>query len=284
MYNLILENAAGDQLNFAQNSAFTVSEIQGLNPPAATINTSEMALLDGAKFNASKLNMRSINIAFAIEYDAAKNRIEVYKVLKSKQYVKLYYDGDYRHVFIEGYISSINIDYGAKKQIVTCSILCPSPYFKAAQEVITELSSIIDGFHFPFASTAEPQILFGYNNNDMGVTVENDGDVACGLIIELFATDAVTNPKIYDYITQEYFGLNISMQALDLITIDTRQGSKTAKLLRSGTEYNVFNYIMQNSTWLQLAPNGSTFVYEVETGDVGDLLITFHHHALFEGV
>ena len=284
MFELILENRNGEQLSFAQNSPFTVTEIQGLNPPDATINTSQMALIDGALFNSAKLNMRTINIAFAIEYEAAKNRIEVYKVLKSKQYVKLYYNGRYRKVYIEGYIQSIQISYFEMKQIVTCTILCPAPYFMEAQMIVNELQSIVSSFHFPFYSTAEPQIVFGYFSNDLGSTIENDGDVACGLIIELYARSAVSNPKIFNYVTREYIGLEYEMQAADLITIDTRQGQKSAKLLRSGVESNVFNYIMQGSTWLQLDASGSTFVYEVEEGSAQNLTVTFKHYNLFEGV
>lgn len=284
MFELILENASGDQLTFTQNSPFTISEIQGLNPPDATINTSEIALIDGAKFNSAKLNMRTINVAFAIEYNAAQNRIEVFKVLKSKQYVKLYYNGQYRQVFIEGYIQSINIDYFAMKQIVTCTILCPSPYFKEAQIFVNELLNIVSAFHFPFASTAEPELLFGYISNDLGITIENDGDIDCGMIIELYARDAVSNPKIFNYVTQDYFGLNYSMQTADLITIDTRQGQKSVTLLRGGVETNIFNYIMEGSTWLQLSADGDTFVYELGTGDTGELAVTFKHYNLFEGV
>lgn len=284
MFELILENAAGDQLTFAQNSPFTVADIQGLNPPPATINTSQVALMDGAKFNSSKLNMRTINVAFAIEYQAAKNRIEVFKVLKSKQYVKLYYNGQYRQVFIEGYIESIDITYFEMKQIVTCAIVCPSPYFKEAQIVVNELLNIISAFHFPFASEATPELMFGYINNDIGITVENDGDVDCGMIIEIYANSTITNPKIFNYVTQEFFGLNYTLQAADLITIDTRQGQKSVTLLRNGVEYNIFNYVMKNSTWLQLAAEGSTFVYEVGSGNAGDLLLTFKHYNLFEGV
>lgn len=284
MFELILENASGDQLNFAQNNAFTVTEITGLNPPPATINTSQIALIDGAKFNSSKLQMRTIDVAFAIEYNAAANRIEVFKVLKSKQYVKLTYKGQFRQVYIEGYIASIDITYFAMKQIVTCSILCPSPYFKAAQMVVNELLNIINTFHFPFSSTAAPQIVFGYISNDVGITIENDGDVECGMIIELYAKDALTNPKIFNYITQDYIGLNISMQQADLITIDTRQGQKSATLLRGGVTTNIFNSVIQGSTWLQLAANGSTFVYEVGTGNASDLTVTFSHSNLYEGV
>ena len=284
MFDLILENAAGDQINFAQNSAFTVTEIQGLNPPEATINTSEIALMDGAKFNSSKLNMRNINVAFAIERQAAKNRLEVFKVLKSKQWVKMTYIGQYRQVFIEGYIESIDITYFEMKQIVTCSILCPSPYFKEAQIIVNELLNIVSAFHFPFASTAEPELIFSYINNEIGIVIENDGDIDCGLIIELYAKDAVSNPKVFNYITGDYIGLNFSMQEGDLITIDTRQGQKSVTLLRGGVESNIFNYIVQGSTWLQLSANGDTFVYEVGTGLASDLSLTFKHYNLYEGV
>lgn len=284
MFELILENESGDQINFAQNNAFTVTEITGLNPPPATINTSQIALIDGAKFNSSKLQVRTINIAFAIEYAAAANRIEVFKVLKSKQYVKMTYKGQYRQVYIEGYISSLEITYFAMKQIVTCSILCPSPYFKEAQTIVNELMSIINSFHFPFSSTASPQIVFGYISNDIGITIENDGDVECGMIIDLYAKDSISNPKIFNYITQDFIGLNISMQAADQITIDTRQGQKSATLLRSGVETNIFNNVIKGSTWLQLAANGSTFVYEVGTGNASDLTVTFSHNNLYEGV
>jgi len=284
MFELILENANGDQLTFSQNSPFTISDIQGLNPPEATINTSQLALIDGAKFNSSKLEMRQIEVAFAIEYQAAKNRIEVYKVLKSKQYVKLYYNGDYRKVFIEGYISSINISYFEMKQIVTCSILCPSPYFKEAEQIVSELLNIINMFHFPFSSTEEPQIVFGYISNNIGITVENDGDVECGMIINLYAREAVTNPKIFNYVTQEYIGLNFSMQKADQITIDTRQGEKTVTLLRGGVKSNIFNSVIQGSTWLQLSADGGTFVYEVQSGSEANLAVSFSHFNLYEGV
>lgn len=284
MFSLILENKHGDQLTFGMGSPFTIQEIQGLNPPEADIYTSQTALIDGAKYNGGKVRMRQLNIAFAIEYSASANRIEVYKVLKSKQEVRMYYSGDYREVYIDGYVQSIDISYFNMKQIVTCSILCPSPYFMAAQTVINEIKNIVSVFHFPFSSTAEPQIVLGYFSNDVGVTVENDGDIECGMIIELYARSPVTNPKIFNYITQEFIGVNYTMETADLITIDTRKGYKTVTLLRRGEEINIFNYVMQNSTWLQLEASGSTFVYEVTSGLLGDLLVTFKHSDLYEGV
>ena len=284
MFDIILENATGNRLDFGMDSPFTISNIEGLNPPKATINTNVSALMDGAVFNSSKLEMRTINIAFAIEYQAAKNRIEVYKVLKSKQYIKLYYNGKYRKVFIEGWISNINITYFEMKQVVTCTIICPAPYFKQAQEIVNELSSIINMFHFPFHSTASPQVVFGKIGNEDGVTIENDGDVDCGMIIELYARDQVSDPKVFNYLTGDYFGIKVDMQLGDLITVDTRQGQKSVTLLRSGVKTNLFNYIMEGSEWLQLPANGAAFVYEVGTGNDVNLSVTFRHNNLYEGV
>ena len=284
MYKVVLENKNGDQLTFEQNSAFTIAEIQGLNPPSATINTSEVALMDGAKYNSAKVNMRQIMIAFAIEYQAAKNRIEVYKVLKSKQWIRFYYIGDYRDVFIDGYIQSIDISYFEMKQIVTCDILCPAPYFNNAQKIVNSIQSIINAFHFPFASTESPQLLFGYYEPSPSLTIENNGDVDTGLIIELYARNVISNPKVFNYITAEFIGVNYNMQAGDVITIDTRQGHKTITLLRNGIETNIFNYLMKNSTWLQLPASGATFVYEVGSGQLFNLLVTINYYEMYEGV
>lgn len=422
MFSLIFENKNGDQLTFGQNSPFTVVDIQGLNPPDATINTSPAALVDGEIYNSAKVNMRTINVAFAIEISAALNRINVYKVLKSKQWIRLYYDGDYRHVYIDGYIQSIDISYFAMKQIVTCTILCPEPYLKSAQEIINELSVIISSFHFPFYGTGnvgknllenelqndtrngvtvtknsdesvtvngtatantyfplsgnyasgrvtlpdwlhrgliykvsgdfvrvffydselntvqstnpnstftvpneavyygifiaamngvtisdetvypmvclasetdmtyEPyeisnkNIVFGYLDVYTSITVENEGDTETGLIFTLSATAEIASPKIFDVLTGDFIGVDYEFSTGDEVIIDTRRGHKTITLLRNGVKSNLFNSLMENSTWLQLPENGGVYAYEVGYGDPADLIVQIEHYTLYEGV
>ena len=285
MYSLILQNEQGDKLTFNKVGApFTITNIQGLNPPTATINTVASALVDGAKFNSAKANMRSINIAFAIEYSAEYHRTVVYDVLKTKKPIRLFYKSTYRDVMIDGYIESINITYFEKKQICTVAILCPAPYLKGAQEVVNELSAIINAFHFPFASTEEPELVMGYINALTNINVDNDGEIETGLTFELYAKKAISNPKIYNYKTGEYIGLDFSMEVGDLITITTERGNKTVTLLRNGVESNAFNYVMEGSTWLQLNLGENEFVYEVGTGYASNLLITIKHYDMYEGV
>lgn len=285
MYELTLENESNKQIVFNQlGGRFTITETTGLSPAKATVNTSSAALLDGEKFNSSKVNMRSINLAFAIEKDAERSRLMAYEVIQPKQPLRIYYKSLYLDVFIDGYVESFNITHFAKKQIGTVSILCPFPYFKGAQEVVNELAAIHSMFHFPFASTAEPQLLFGYIDPLTQIVVENDGMIETGLTFELYARGPVSNPKIYDHETGEYIELNMSLVAGDLVTITTDRGHKTITLLREGVKSNIFNNFTATSTWLMLKPGGSAFVYEVGTGLISNLLVTISHYDLYGGV
>ena len=284
MFKMIFENKDGNQLQFGVGTPYTITEFQGLNPPTATINTNTTATLDGGIYNSAKLQMRSINVAFAIEENAEENRLAVYKVVQSKLPLRIYYQSDYLDVFIDGYVESVSIGYFDRKQIVTVSVLCPSPYFKGAQEVINELSAVTKMFHFPFYSTAAGELVFGEIDPITSVEIDNAGSVQTGLTFQLYAKKALSDPKIYNYQTNEFLELDVDMEAGDLITITTGQANKTVTLLRDGVETNIFNLLSKNSTWLQLDVGGGVFVYQVGTGIVTNLVVTISHYDLYEGV
>ena len=139
-------------------------------------------------------------------------------------------------------------------------------------------------FHFPFASTESPELVFGYVDPIVSIEVNNGGDVETGIIIELYASGEIVNPRIIDYETGEYIELEMTMQQADLVTIDTRIGHKTATLLRDGATSSVFNAIAKGSTWLQLAIGGSTYTYTADGGAVTGLAVSISHTNIYEGV
>ena len=427
MYKLILENEDSLQLTFnGLNGDYLITNITGLSPAKATINTNQAALLDGAIFNSSKVQMRTINIAFTIEKRVEYNRLFVYQVLRPKKPITVYYQSNILDVKINGYVESVNVTHFDQKQIATVAIMCPSPYWQSALEVITEMSAVDDMFYFPFASeggknllpypydnttrtnngvtytdngdgtitangtataysdfncqsrtdtktpftladgtyiingcpeggssttyrilvgitqngswktiaadsgngatftynssmgnlgvviavyngatvnnvTFKPmiryatmdaswqpydygEIVFGEFSSENNAVVQNFGGIETGLTFELFATGTVVNPKIFNYIANEYIGLNFTMLEGDLITITTGIGNKTVSLFRNGQTTNIFNSLMQGSTWLQLPNAGGVFVYTVDSGLIADLEITIKHYDLYEGV
>lgn len=284
MFKLILENAAGEQVQLTNRKEYAVTEIQGLNPPGATINTSEMALYDGAKYISSKVGMRSINIAVAINYSAEHNRIALYKVVRTKQPIIVRYQNGTRDIFIQGYVESFEIDYFANKQTATISILCPEPFFKAAEEMISDINLILGAFHFPFAIEETAPIPFSYYGEITEINIENVGDIACGFRIEINITGTVTNPRIYNRVTTEFFGLDYVFQAGDAVYINTERGSKEVQLLRSGEYINIFNYITKGSTWLQLEAGDNVLTYDTADDSTNSMQVRFIHHPLYEGV
>ena len=285
MYNLTLESKEGYKIEFNQiGGAFSVVAITGLSPAEATINTNENALIDGSTFNSSKVNMRTFNIGFSIDRDPEQNRAKVYKVLRPKELVKIYYKSDLYDVYCEGYVQAVTVSHFEMKQTVTAIILCPFPYWKKAQQIIDSVTVVRPLFHFPFASTEEPEIVFGVPMDTPTVTVYNGGAVETGLVFEIVAYDTVSGPKIYNYSSQEFFGLDVEMVAGDQITVKTGQGEKTAVLLRNGIETNIFNLILEGSTWLQLPVDGAVFTFTVESGSAGKVEIAVKHYDLYEGV
>lgn len=286
MFKLTFENERGNTLVLTPDSdlssPYSLSDIDGLNPPKADINTSELALIDGQQFNSSKLQMRSMNVAFTINEDAAQGRVDVYKVLKTKHSIRLHYESETRDVYVDGWIESIAVEYMGSPQVVTVNVICPSPYWQDAQSIVTEISQIIDMFHFWFASTAEPEIVFGYIDPIVSVEVENGGDVETGLVFEIYAREQVINPRVVDYVTGEFIQVNTTMEASDLITIDTRAGHKTATLLRAGETSNVFNRVARGSTWLQLPIGGSVYTYTAD--EPTRMNVEIKHTNIYEGV
>ncbi len=282
MFNIILENEKGSRLTFGAGTSFTIKEFSGLNPPKATISTNETAFMDGVKFNSAKLNARTINLAFTVDTDPEQSRKTAFAVIQPKKYIKIIFESELLDCFCEGYVESIDVSYFAKKQTITVSILCPYPYLKATNQTIDEMSAVTPMFAFPFPTSDD--IVFGQIDTLASFDVTNDGNAETGLIFELYAKQAVSNPKIYDYVSGEYMEINIDMVLGDLITITTEPGNKTIKLLRNGETTNIFNLLTKESTWLMLPLGGSTYAYEVGTGSTTNLLITIKHYDLYEGV
>lgn len=286
MPKVIFDNYRGHTLEMVIGgigSPYVITDIDGLAPPRADINMTDMALTDGRRYNSAKVDARVLNIAFAITYEAEKHRLEAYDVFRIKQPIKMQYTSERVDVWTEGYIQTIDLGHFDNVQIMTVSIICPFPYLRSAQLIVNELSSVVKAFHFPFAITAADPIPISYIQQESNVTVTNAGQIDTGFTMTLGAIGTVVNPKVLNYVTGEYFGLNMTMEAGDVVTINSTAGNKTVDLLRDGVHSNIFNSIMEDSTWLIFRPGENIFVYEADSG-AEVLTIGFSHYDLYEGV
>ena len=178
-FSLILENAAGDQIDMtATANQYMTSQIEGLSPPPGTISTSSYAGMDGSYLNNAFIEKRNVVIHFEMRgVGVEARRHQLYKVVKPSRYVKVYYKTAGIDVFTEGYVETCEVSNF--EQLVTgqISILCPDIYWYSTESVMAYYSQITGAFTFPFPteSNPEPFVLGKFNTQNI-MEIINDGD------------------------------------------------------------------------------------------------------------
>lgn len=265
MYSLAIQNEYGELLNLTGNSAYTVLTVTGTNPPPATINTANIAGVDGTRFNSSKMNQRNIVIKLNIEQPIEQNRLALYRFIRVKRKLRIFYKNSDRDVYIDGYVESIENNPWSRKQQPQISIICPRPYWLSQSETSVDFAETNAMFAFPF-SIADGGIPFS-GVNIVTDTIINGGEIDTGGIIKIKATsNQIVNPKFYNRTTQTFFGVDVEMQSGDIITIDTQIGEKSVTLTRSGTTTNILYQMASGSTWVQFAPGVNQISYDADEG------------------
>ena len=282
MFNLIVEDKNKNQLYLTGNPAYAITNIDGFDPPEATINTSKNAGADGSLFNSAYANERQITITMVINAPVEQNRINLYKWFKTKFPVKLTYETESRNVYIEGYVQSIQIGYFEKKQTAQIVVLCPKPYLNGS-EINEQIFSNIDPlFEFPFSIPAE-----GVPFSEVLLYVEksilNFGDIVTGVLIKINALGIIENPKIYNVETREHMILNTNLLRGDVVEINTRFGEKSITLIRDGVESSIVGSLEDGSTWFQLEVGDNVFTLNADSG-VENMFVSFTVIDQYEGV
>lgn len=282
MYTLIVENEKKEQLRLTQNIDYQIKDIDGLTPPTAILNFSEVATNDGSIFNSSRIQRRVLTISICPRCNVEANRITLYKFFQVKKWVKLYFSNGSRDVSIEGYVESFDGSLFEMTQTLSISVICPNPYFQDAYGSTAVIAQITPLFEFPF-STEIDGIEFSTIDKQLSKNLVNEGDSETGVIIELLAIGEVVNPKVFNTETRKSFGLNFEMQLGDIIRINTNKNNKYVELERNAETTNIINYVMPNPEWFQLEIGDNIFTYSCDSGEE-NLELRFYHTNLYTGV
>lgn len=282
MYTLAVENTRGEYLEITHREGYKITDIQGLTPPHANINTTAMAGGDGSSFNSSSLDNRNIVITLYIDSDIERNRQRLYRFFRIKKNCRLYFKNANRNVYIDGYVETFEATIFANTQKVQISVLCNDPYFKNVKTSLYEFSRTTNYFEFPFSIPKEG-IKFSAVANISSVDVINNGENEVGVEINLIANGTVLNPKIINVLTGETLTLNVDMDAGDRIKITTHKGNKHAVLYKDEAETNIMNAIGENPTWFSIDIGDNVFSYAAELGGES-LNVTFTLTEEFTGV
>ena len=286
MFTLEIENTKGARLELTDNeNNFQVTNITGLNPPNANINTSNYANSDGSSFNSSKIENRQIVITITLNGDIERNRLLLYKYFKNKEWCKIYYKTESRNVFIEGYLQTFETPQFTQKQVAQIAILCPDPYFKDLDEIVTSISKVIKRFTFPFAINIDEPIPFSDLDIEKVTNVVNDSESDTGLIINVTFLGTVNKLEIRNTDSGKNLIIEYQFKENDKLVINCNKGKKSVILTREAVEYNLVPQIKGKPTFFQLGIGDNHYSFLADDGE-NDMLvdIRFKYYKVYLGV
>lgn len=282
MFELKVDNRRGEIINLSASNNYTIYKITGLNPPQVTLAKSSNATIDGMNINNTRIEQRNIVLYIELRGNIEQSRIDLYKFFPIKKGVTIYFKNGSREVYIDGTVENIECDMFTKKEVAQISIICPRPYFKDINSLITNFGDISSLFSFPFEIESDGMELSEITSN-VRKSIINNGDVDTGCIIKLFATGTVVDPVLYNVFTQEHLAFEFTMQSGDEITINTNPGEKSITLTRAGVSSNALGYMTPDSAWFILEPGDNLFTYDAGSG-THYLQIEFSSTILYGGV
>lgn len=157
---------------------------------------------------------------------------------------------------------------------VVCKFKIPGmaadPLFKDDHEEKVSAASTKAMFHFPLiinkTTQRPPTVMFGVREPSLIVNVFNSGAVSTGMRIVFKALGTLTGPSLINVYSQEFFKLNKTIYAGDVIEVTTTIGEKKVIAQINGMEVNYFRYRDLDSTWLQLDVGDNLFRYDAAAG------------------
>lgn len=282
-FTLTAERPDGERLTLTQlHSAYTVT-YSGFGPVAAEIAASSRGTANGSKINSARRGGRNIVLNVRIHGNVEANRIRLYRFFTPGHTVKLYYRNGTRDVYTEGVVEATPSDQFTAVQTAQISILCESPYWAGAQEIVQDISNVVRAFRFPFA-IAEKGVPFSSIVSYDYVNMHNAGEEPTGFTVTIFARENVTAPVIYNAVTNEALRVTGVLLKGHTMTITTSPGSKRVTITDpAGVVINAIHRKQTESTWLQLAAGDNYIAYAAEAG-AESMLVTLRHRDLFVGV
>lgn len=280
---LTYTNKNGEALTFKQRRPYFLQNVDGTGNIRQVLNTFHAPNQDGAFYISGALDMRNITLEGTVCAESSAHAGALQKRLMKIFTPKMGGTLFYRSARIPCVVEEIAFSTGSgpRNPSFFISLLCPSPFFEALEQIRAELAAWLGRFSFPL-EIPEAGFELGIREPSQIIKVENTGDVPCGCTISFVALGTVVSPEIMNVDTGEVFRLLKTMAAGEELRVYTHFAEKHVVSIVNQQEKNAFSFMDTASTFLQLAPGINTIRYDaVENLDL--LEVTIYYRPLFLG-
>ena len=281
---LTYTNANGESVTFRQTRPFFLTRVDGAGKVRQTVNTFKAPDQDGAFFISSAMDMRNITLegsvitpTIAETYDQRRRFLRIFTPKLKGTLV-------YRNRQIQCVVEEAGFTASSRERVPNffISLLCPSPFFEALEEIREELAMWSPLLFFPL-EVLSTGLEFGIRQPSQIITLDNIGDVACGCHIVFRALGSVTNPELMSLDTGDVIRLNTIMESGEELHVYTHFAGKKVTRVLGSVESNAFSLLDTSSVFLQLEPRRNLLRYNA--AENMDLLeVTILYRPKFLGV
>lgn len=286
-------NSRGERLELGVDSVYHCNiskDVEGISGVTSVIYSTNSMGQHGDTYVGQRIETRDIDIVGHIntrdKAQALELRRRMLKIFNPELSATLVYEyGGFKRVIDCRAYGEPKI---LKKEVLyefDLQIECLNPFWREEEETKEDIASWVAAWHFPCVIEKDntKSMIYGYRAESVIVDCYNEGDVSTGMRIRFTALGTVSNPILLNVDTEEFIQINATMKTGDVIEINTKYGSKGAKLIRDGVETDYFRYIDVDSTFMQLAIGDNMFRYDAASG-VNSLEVSIFYSKEFLGV
>lgn len=286
-------NSRGERLELGVDSVYHCNiskDVEGISGVTSVIYSTNSMGQHGDTYVGQRIEARDIDVVGHIntrdKAQALELRRRMLKIFNPELSATLVYEyGGFKRVIDCRAYGEPKI---LKKEVLyefDLQIECLNPFWREEEETKEDIASWVAAWHFPcvIEKDSTMSMIYGYRAESVIVDCYNEGDVSTGMRIRFTALGTVSNPILLNVDTEEFIQINATMKTGDVIEINTKYGSKGAKLIRDGVETDYFRYIDVDSTFMQLAIGDNMFRYDAASG-VNSLEVSIFYSKEFLGV
>lgn len=286
-------NSRGERLELGVDSVYHCNiskDVEGISGVTSVIYSTNSMGQHGDTYGGQRIEARDIDVVGHINTRDKAQALELRRSMLK--------------IFNPELSATLVYEYGGFKRVIDCraygepkilkkevlyefdlQIECLNPFWREEEETKEDIASWVAAWHFPcvIEKDSTKSMIYGYRAESVIVDCYNEGDVSTGMRIRFTALGTVSNPILLNVDTEEFIQINATMKTGDVIEINTKYGSKGAKLIRDGVETDYFRYIDVDSTFMQLAIGDNMFRYDAASG-VNSLEVSIFYSKEFLGV
>lgn len=270
---LIFKNKLGQKLELTNKAPFLLEKFdEGTN---VNLYNNKGAGQDGSTYLGNTLDKKDVTMQIAvIEKDkekAIEHRHTINQIFNPKfGEGELIYIDEVKKRKIKCIVNQIPhfAPEGNNIRMERCliNLSCCNPYWFESDETTNVIATWLANFSFELELVDEG-IEFGRRQDTLITNVINVGEVETGMRIEFTALGTIENPSLFNINTREYIKVNKTMEAGEVIVIDTTFNKKTITSKVNNTITNIFNNLdFLNSTFLQLQVGDNYFRHDALSG------------------